>query len=143
MAELFGLFLSAFVAATLLPMQSEALLAALVLFGQQPIWLLVAVASFGNIGGAAVNWWLGTKLHVYRDRKWFPFTNAQLEKASNWYRKYGRWSLLLSWAPIIGDPLTLVAGLMREPLWRFLVLVTIAKFGRYVFVAAFASQFVN
>ncbi len=142
MIELAGLFLSAFVAATLLPMQSEALLAGLVVYGQQPIWLLVTVASIGNIGGALVNWWLGTKLHIFRDKKWFPFTGEQLDKASRWYGRYGKWSLLLSWAPIIGDPLTLAAGLMREPLWRFLVLVTIAKTGRYVFIAAFASQFV-
>lgn len=142
MVELAGLFLSAFVAATLLPMQSEALLAGLVVFAKQPVWLLVLVASIGNIGGALVNWWLGTKLTLFRDRKWFPFTGEQLEKASRWYGRYGKWSLLVSWAPIIGDPLTLAAGLMREPLWRFLVLVTLAKTGRYVFIAAFASQFV-
>lgn len=142
MLELAGLFFSALMAATLLPMQSEALLAGLVLLGSMPVWLLVLVASIGNIGGAVVNWWLGLKVNDFQDRKWFPFDRGQLDKARGWYQHYGRWSLLLSWAPIIGDPLTLAAGLMREPLWRFLLLVSLAKTARYIFIAAFASQFV-
>lgn len=142
MLELAGLFFSALMAATLLPMQSEALLAGLVLLGSMPVWLLVLVASIGNIGGAVVNWWLGLKVNDFQDRKWFPFDRGQLDKARGWYQHYGRWSLLVSWAPIIGDPLTLAAGLMREPLWRFLLLVSLAKTARYIFIAAFASQFV-
>jgi membrane protein YqaA with SNARE-associated domain len=55
-----------------------------------------------------------------------------LARASTWYQRYGKWSLLLSWAPVIGDPLTLVAGVLREPLGPFLLLVTLAKVGRYL-----------
>jgi membrane protein YqaA with SNARE-associated domain len=58
-----------------------------------------------------------------------------MAKAEGWYRRWGYWSLLLSWAPIMGDPLTVIAGVMREPLPVFLLLVTIAKTGRYIVLA--------
>jgi membrane protein YqaA with SNARE-associated domain len=129
-----GLFLAAFLAATLLPMQSEAALVALLL-ADYPPWLLVAVASAGNVLGSTVNWWLGRGLLRFQDRRWFPVSPAALERAGRRYRRYGRWSLLLSWVPVIGDPLTLVAGVMREPLRVFLPLVALAKTGRYLVLA--------
>ncbi|MBS7546134.1 YqaA family protein [Ancylobacter oerskovii] len=131
-----GLFLAALVAATILPMQSEAVLAGLLVAGKQPAALLIAVASAGNVLGSVVNWWLGRFIEHYADRRWFPASPAQLARAQNWYRRYGKWSLLLSWAPVIGDPLTLVAGVMREPFPVFLLLVTLAKVGRYLVLAA-------
>lgn len=131
-----GLFASAFAAATILPMQSEALLVGLVIAAVQPIWALVAVASLGNVLGSLVNWILGRQVERFRGKRWFPASDAALERAKVWYGRWGRWSLLLSWAPVIGDPLTLVAGVLREPLWSFLVLVTLAKVGRYVVLAA-------
>lgn len=131
-----ALFLSALVAATLMPMQSEAVLAGALLAGAQPFWTLIAVATAGNVLGSLVNWWLGHFIEHFRERRWFPVTPARLEQAQGWYRRYGRWSLLLSWAPIIGDPLTMVAGLLREPLPVFLLLVTLAKLGRYLALAA-------
>jgi len=131
-----GLFTAAFLAATILPAQSEAMLAGLIVAGTWPVWSLVAVASFGNILGSVVNWGLGRGIEHFRDRRWFPLTAAQLDRAQGWYQRWGAWSLLLSWAPVIGDPLTLVAGVMREPFWRFLILVTIAKTGRYLVLAA-------
>lgn len=137
-----GLFFAAFVAATILPAQSEALLAGLVISGSQPTWLLVAVASLGNVLGSVVNWLLGRAAERLAGRRWFPVSPAALDRASRHYRRYGRWSLLLSWVPIIGDPLTVVAGVMREPLWSFLLLVTIAKVSRYVVVAMLAAQWV-
>ncbi|PZQ85077.1 MAG: hypothetical protein DI549_02785 [Ancylobacter novellus] len=130
------LFASALVAATLLPMQSEAVLVGMLLAGGQPAWVLIAVATAGNVLGSLVNWWLGRFIEHFRDRRWFPVTPERLEQAQGWYRRYGRWSLLLAWAPIIGDPLTMVAGLLREPLPVFLVLVTLAKLGRYLVLAA-------
>lgn len=130
-----GLFLAAFVAATLLPAQSEALLAGLLLSGHYPPWLLLAVASAGNVLGSLVNWWLGTCIERFRERRWFPVNASQLRRAQHAYQRYGRWSLLLSWMPIIGDPLTVVAGVMREPWWRFLLIVTLAKVGRYLVLA--------
>ncbi|ALN57358.1 MULTISPECIES: YqaA family protein [Lysobacter] len=136
-----GLFLIAFIAATLLPAQSEAALAAAIVEGYAP-WLLVAVATVGNVLGSAVNWWLGRELNRFGDRRWFPVKPAQLARARGWYGRYGRWSLLLSWVPVIGDPLTLVAGVMREPLRTFVPLVAFAKLARYLVVAAVALRWV-
>jgi len=136
LAVYLGLFVSAFAAATILPMQSEALLVGLVAAEAQPVWALVAVASVGNVLGAIVNWILGRQVQRFRGRRWFPASDATLERAKGWYSRYGRWSLLLSWAPVVGDPLTLIAGVLREPFWSFLALVSIAKVGRYVALAA-------
>ena len=135
-----GLFLAAFLAATILPAQSEAGLAALILAAPSSVTLLVITASLGNILGSVVNWYLGRGLTGFAGKWWFPANAGQLARATGWYDKYGRWSLLLSWVPIIGDPLTVVAGLMREPLPRFLLIVGIAKTARYVVVAVLALQ---
>jgi membrane protein YqaA with SNARE-associated domain len=116
-------------------MQSEPVLVALLLLGDYPVWTLVAVASVGNTLGACLNWLLGRWIEHYRDRRWFPVGPDKLLRAEGWYRRWGKWSLLLSWAPIIGDPLTLIAGVLREPLWIFVLLVGIAKTGRYVVLA--------
>lgn len=138
LAALATLFLTALGAATLLPLQSEAVLVGLLLQGEHPVILLVAVATVGNVLGAIVNWWLGRYVEHWRDRRWFPVSRLALDRAQARYHRYGRWSLLLSWAPIVGDPLTLVAGVMKEPFWSFLLLVTLAKAGRYsVLTAAF------
>jgi membrane protein YqaA with SNARE-associated domain len=134
-----GLFALAFVAATILPAQSEAALAAALLSARyDAVWLLVA-ATTGNVGGSCVNWLLGRFIERFRGRRWFPASDAALERAKTHYHRYGRWTLLLSWVPVIGDPLTVVAGVMREPLWSFLVLVTIAKAGRYLAIAWFLA----
>jgi membrane protein YqaA with SNARE-associated domain len=130
-----GLFGVAFLAATILPAQSELGLAGLIASSDYDVLILILVASAGNTLGAVVNWILGRGIDRLHDRKWFPVTPEQLDKATKQYHKYGRWSLLLSWMPIIGDPLTMVAGVLREPLWSFLVLVSIAKTLRYISVA--------
>lgn len=130
-----GLFLTALIAATILPMQSEAALVALLLADYPPL-LLIGVASAGNILGSVINWLLGRGIERFRHARWFPASPAALDRAQNWYRRYGKWSLLLSWAPIIGDPLTVVAGVLREPFPVFLLLVAAAKIGRYVVLAA-------
>lgn len=131
-----GLFAVALLAATILPAQSEAALAALLLSDAYPPALLLAVASTGNILGSAVNWLLGRGIGRFKDRRWFPADATSLDRASHWYARYGRWTLLLSWVPIVGDPLTVIAGVLREPLWSFLLLVAIAKIGRYAVLAA-------
>lgn len=130
-----GLFLAAFGAATLLPMQSEAVLVGLLISGHYSVWLLLAVATLGNVLGSLVNWLLGRSVERFKARRWFPVSPKHLEKARRHYQRWGHWSLLLSWLPIIGDPLTLVAGVMREPLWRFLLLVSLAKGTRYTLLA--------
>ena len=135
-----GLFLAAFLAATILPMQSEAALVGLILAGHQPVALLLAAASLGNVLGSVTNWVLGRFIERYAGRRWFPASPAALARARGQYARWGHWSLLLSWVPIIGDPLTVIAGMLREPLWRFVVLVSIAKVGRYL-VLAWATGF--
>lgn len=128
------LFLSAFGAATLLPLQSEAVLAGLLMEGKSSVLLLLLTASLGNIMGSCVNWWLGYKIEHYKNKKWFPVSENQLQRAQLTYAKYGYWSLLLSWLPVIGDPITLIAGLMRENFLRFLFMVSVAKTGRYLVI---------
>ena len=130
-----GLFASAFLAATILPAQSEAGLAALLSLGElSPFWL-IAAASTGNILGAVVNWFLGKHLEKLKSRKWFPIGDAQMARATRWFQKIGVWSLLLSWVPIIGDPITLAAGVFGVRFSLFLALVAIAKIGRYLLIA--------
>lgn len=131
-----GLFLAAFAAATILPAQSEAVLAGLLATGSYAPAALILVASIGNVLGSVVNWLLGRGVERFREARWFPVSARNLDRAKNWYGKYGWWSLLLSWVPIIGDPLTVAAGIMREPFARFLLVVSIAKFGRYLALAA-------
>lgn len=130
-----GLFGASFLAATLIPAQSEAVLLGLLMTGSYPAWLLVLVASAGNVLGSCINWLLGAGFSRIEERRWFPVKREGLKKAESWYHRYGRWSLLLSWAPIIGDPLTVVAGVLREPFPVFLMLVTAAKVGRYLIIA--------
>ncbi|MFC3609724.1 YqaA family protein [Stutzerimonas tarimensis] len=132
----FGLFFAALIAATLLPAQSEAVLAGLLLAGAHPAMALLAVATLGNVLGSLINWWLGRGIEAFRHRRWFPVNERQLARAQRGYQRWGYWSLLLSWVPIIGDPLTVMAGVMREPLWRFLLIVTLAKGGRYLVLVA-------
>lgn len=140
-AALAGLFLAALAAATVLPMQSEAVLVALLLGERHPVVVLVIVASAGNVLGSVINWWLGRGIARFQDRRWFPVRGQALERAQRWYRRYGKWSLLLSWVPVIGDPLTVVAGVLREPFPVFLMLVTVAKVGRYIALAYATSAF--
>lgn len=135
-AALFG---SAFLAATIFPAQSEAVLAALLLDGTHPATVLIAVASLGNVLGAILNWLLGRGIERFKHKAWFPAKGDVLERAQGWYQRYGKWSLLLSWAPFVGDPLTVVAGVMREPFPVFLALVTVAKVGRYLALAALVT----
>lgn len=130
-----GLFLLSFIAATFLPAQSEFGLAGLILTEAYSVPLLISVASLGNTLGSVVNWLLGRFIDRFVNRKWFPASPAQMERARCWYGKYGQWSLLMSWAPFIGDPLTIAAGALRVPFGRFLLLVAIAKTGRYIVVA--------
>lgn len=136
LAEYGVLFASAFLSATLFPFQSEAVLFGLLVGERSPWWLLVLVASVGNTLGSVVNWFLGRFLAELERRPWFPVKREKMARAEAWYHRYGRWTLLLSWLPVIGDPLTLVAGLMREPLPVFILLVALAKTGRYLAVAA-------
>ena len=127
-----GLFFTAFIAATVFPMQSEAVLAGLLLKTAYAPVLLVSIASVGNVLGSCVNWWLGRSAEKFKDRKWFPVSEHSLVKAQQRYHRYGKWSLLLSWVPFVGDPITVMAGVMKEKFYIFLSLVFIAKAARYI-----------
>lgn len=135
-AAYFSLFATAFIAATIFPAQSEAVLAGLITTERYSLALLVGSATAGNVLGSIVNWLLGRGIESFRNHRWFPLKPAQLDKAQGWYQRYGKWSLLFSWAPFVGDALTIAAGMLRERFWIFLVLVTIAKAGRYIVVSA-------
>ena len=127
-----AVFLSAFVAATLLPAQSEAVLSFYILSAPQTVFALILVATVGNVLGSVLNWVVGFYATRFQNRKWFPATPSQMQRAEKFYREYGRYSLLLSWVPFIGDPITVIAGVLREPILSFLLLVTIAKSARYI-----------
>jgi membrane protein YqaA with SNARE-associated domain len=133
-AGVLGLFLTAFVSATLVPMSSEVVLAALIAAQGWDVVLLVAVATVGNTLGAVVNWLLGRFCLRWRDSKWFPISAEKLERGTEWFRRYGVWSLLLAWLPIVGDPITFAAGIARVRLPLFLLLVALGKAARYAVV---------
>lgn len=130
------LFTTAFLAATILPFYSEVILFALLREGHSPA-LLVLVATAGNTLGAVVNWWMGIYILHFRHRRWFYFSDKQIERAQKWFRRYGFWTLLLAWLPVGGDALTLIGGIMRVPMWLFLPLVAIGKGLRYIAVVYF------
>ncbi|KNX42659.1 Inner membrane protein YqaA [Roseovarius tolerans] len=137
--QLGGLFLAAFGAATILPFQSEVVFVGLQLAGTASLVWLIVVASVGNTLGAVVNYVMGRGIERFRHRRWFPVNAAQLARAQHWYARWGVWTLLMSWAPL-GDAFTVIAGVMRTPAWLFLVLVTIAKTGRYIVLAWLTVQ---
>jgi len=93
---------------------------------------LVLVASLGNILGSISNYWLGRLAITYQDRKWFPASPESLKKSQVWFSRWGEWAVLLAWVPIIGDPITVAAGVMRMSFWRFTLLVTLSKTLRYM-----------
>ena len=135
-AAYFSLFLISLGAATILPFGSEAAVVGYLAGGALPWQGIVLVASLGNVLGSIINWLLGRSFTHFQGRRWFPVTQRNMARAQGWYHRYGRASLLLSWVPIIGDPLTVAAGVLREPLWSFTPLVGIAKTGRYLALTA-------
>ena len=135
-----ALALSAFTSASLLPGSSEIVLATLS-YKAYPLFALWLVATLANTAGSVLNWWLGGQVHRFADRRWFPASKEQLEKAKQWNDKYGRWSLLMSWLPIVGDPLTVMAGVLKYSLRAFIPLVMLAKGARYAVVLLAADHF--
>ena len=127
------LCLSAFLSATLLPGSSEVVLIGLLASAQGTPVALIAAASLGNIAGAVVNWGMGRYFLHFKDRPWFPLKDVTNARAQAWFARYGIWSLL-SWVPVIGDPLTLVAGIMRVPIGWFLLFVAVGKVLRYAVI---------
>ncbi|WP_439100258.1 YqaA family protein [Congregibacter sp.] len=131
------LFGSSFLAATILPFYSEIVLVLGLQQGADPVMLLLT-ATLGNTLGAVVNWGIGKQLLRFQSKRWFYFSEGQIERAQRWFQHRGVWSLLFAWLPIGGDALTLIAGVMNVRLPTFLVLVAIGKGLRYGFVLLIA-----
>jgi membrane protein YqaA with SNARE-associated domain len=139
----FSLFLSALLSATLLPGSSEVLLVSLLINKQSSIILLWLFATLGNVIGSTINYYLGLKLMCFRNRSWFPINQHQLIKGERFFGSYGKWGLLLAWLPVVGDAITLIAGVFKVNLVWFLVLVTLGKGLRYAAVIALALGIVK
>jgi len=135
-----GLFASGFLAATLLPLSSEAVLVGLVAVGGYDSVTLWFAATLGNSLGAAVNWALGRYCLRWRDHRWFPIKPPALKRAGHWFRRWGTGSLLMAWLPVVGDPLTFAAGIMRVNFWLFFALVAAGKGTRYLFIILAARE---
>lgn len=128
-----SLFISAFISATLFPLGSEALLLYDFSLGAN-VYLLLIFATVGNTLGSVLNYYFGLKGEEYLLEKKM-IKQEKIIKIQNIFNKYGGYSLLLSWVPLIGDPITFIAGLSQYNFKKFLVLVFIAKAGRYIFLA--------
>lgn len=128
-----GLFLSAFTSATILPGSSEVVMLGLMTQGIG-LWAIWTVATIGNIAGSVVSWWMGTAILRFQDKRWFPVGKDKLERAQNWFGKWGKPALLLTWLPGVGDALSIAAGTLRVHLVTFVVLVAIAKGARYAMI---------
>ncbi|KAE9629539.1 YqaA family protein [Parasedimentitalea maritima] len=137
-----GLFLLSFSAATLLPGGSEAALLLLAAEGKYTSLTLLTVASLGNILGSLVNYALGRYALHFQTHRWFPVSPEHLTKAQNWFTRWGQWSVLGAWLPLIGDPITVVAGVMRMNWLTFLILVSLSKTLRYAALLGLFSVFV-
>lgn len=130
--ELLSLFAAAFLSASLFPLQSELIFAGMLLADHCSDVVLLVVASTGNTLGSVLNWWLGRSIAHFEGRRWFPVKKAALLRAERWFTRWGKWSLLLSWVPLIGDALTVIAGVLHMRLTPFIAIVAIAKTGRYL-----------
>jgi membrane protein YqaA with SNARE-associated domain len=131
---LWGMGLSAFLAATLLPLSSELVLSSLIITGEN-LTVLLIIATMANVCGSAVNYGLGRWGADTVLDKWLHLSSQQKNKAEQQFQLYGKWCLLFAWLPIIGDPLTFIAGLLRVNVILFLILVTLGKFSRYWLIA--------
>jgi membrane protein YqaA with SNARE-associated domain len=134
-----GLFIASFLAATILPLSSELVLSALLVSGLSPT-TLVLVATIGNVLGSLLNYILGYWASLSIVKKWLKYSETEFLRAEQRFKKYGVFSLLFAWLPIIGDPITVVAGVLRIHLAWFLILVTTGKLMRYVVISYFILQ---
>lgn len=129
-----GLFIAAFLAATILPLSSELVLTALLLNGLSPEYLVIT-ATVGNVLGSLTNYGLGYWASKTVIQKWLRMSESEFVQAEERFKKYGIIALLFAWVPIIGDPLTVMAGILRIRLLWFFILVTTGKFLRYFILA--------
>lgn len=125
-----ALFFSAFLSATLLPGSSEALLLYKLSEQQVAVTLLVSATS-GNLLGSIVTYAMGVFGNTLMHKRWLGIDEKALLKAESNYRRWGVYSLLLAWLPVIGDPLCLLAGLLRVNFAAFVILAGVGKLARY------------
>ena len=130
--EYLYLFLNSFISATLFPLGSEALLLYYLSLKFNFIYLLL-FASLGNTIGSILNYWFGLKGEQYLVEKKM-IKEKNIIKYKKYFDKYGAFTLLLSWVPIIGDGFTFIAGILKYDIKKFIILVFIAKFSRYAFL---------
>ncbi|PPR50894.1 MAG: Inner membrane protein YqaA [Alphaproteobacteria bacterium MarineAlpha5_Bin5] len=123
-----------FMVATIVPFGSEMYFATLLSLNKYNNFLLLMAASTGNVLGSVFNWICGYYVNYFIKKSWFPIKQNKIQKGTELFNKYGKWSLLLSWVPFIGDPITFVAGTLRYPIIPFLILVSIGKVGRYLVI---------
>ena len=131
---LLALFGLSFLASTVLPLGSEWLLVALLLKGHDPS-TAITVATLGNTLGACTTYWIGIWGAPFIIQKVLRIKETDREKAERFYERYGSWSLLLTWLPVVGDPLCLVGGILKVGLGKFVFLVFCGKLARYVVVS--------
>ncbi len=129
-----GLFLASFLAATILPLSSEVVLVFLLLKSVNPI-ILISVATFGNVLGSFVNYLIGSFGSIFVIRKILKISEDDFSKAMQRFKRHGVYSLFFAWVPIVGDPLTVVAGVLKINILLFFVLVTSGKLIRYIIIA--------
>ena len=120
--------------ATIIPFGSEAYFITLLSLEKYNHFILFVVASVGNVLGSLFNWICGFYINFFIKKSWFPINNKIIDRGNKLFTKYGKWSLLISWFPLIGDPITFAAGTLRYPIIPFLVLVSIGKVGRYLII---------
>ncbi|MDB2349490.1 DedA family protein [Alphaproteobacteria bacterium] len=120
--------------ATIIPFGSEVYFITLLSLEKYNHFILFLVVSVGNVLGSLFNWICGFYINFFIKKSWFPINNKIIDRGNKLFIKYGKWSLLISWFPLIGDPITFAAGTLRYPIIPFLVLVSIGKVGRYLII---------
>ena len=120
--------------ATIIPFGSEVYFITLLSLDTYNHFILFLVVSVGNVLGSLFNWICGFYINFFIKKSWSPINNKTIDRGNKLFKKYGKWSLLISWFPLIGDPITFAAGTLRYPIIPFLVLVSIGKVGRYLII---------
>jgi len=132
--EYISIFFLSFLSATIITFSSEVGLFSYMALGKFNNELLFFFASLGNILGSCVNYILGLYIIKFKTKSWFPFKDNQILKATNWFNRFGVYSLFFAFLPIVGDPLTLIAGIFRVSFLKFIIFVSLGKILRYLLI---------
>ena len=124
-------FVMSVISASIIPAQGELIMFALLASGKYTDWLLLTVACAGTVLGVSINWILGRYLSKFQNEKWFPVKGTYIEKAKTLFDKHGRAALLMAGIPLIGDPITIVAGALKVNFGFYLITAGLSKCARY------------